>query len=177
MSRSKFYIITFTLLLIFFGILNAASSSIIAQDTPTTYYVTGSSRANARSAPTTSATVVARLSPGTSVSVVGEVTGDAVRNNTIWYQVTINDGVAYIHSSLLSPNPPTTRTGNTQTATSVPSTNPPISAPASFACSCSRTCTQMTTCEEAYFQLNTCGCGRRDGDGDGVPCENLCPGG
>jgi endonuclease YncB( thermonuclease family) len=56
-----------------------------------------------------------------------------------------------------------------------------ISTPAApaqgFTCSCSRTCTQMSSCEEAYFQLNQCGCGSRDGDGDGVPCESLCPGG
>ena len=47
----------------------------------------------------------------------------------------------------------------------------------SFTCSCSRTCEQVVSCEEAYFQLNQCGCGRRDGDSDGVPCENICPGG
>ena len=53
-------------------------------------------------------------------------------------------------------------------------TQPP--APA-FTCDCSKTCPQMLSCEEAYFQLNTCGCGRRDGDNDGVPCEIICPGG
>ena len=53
------------------------------------------------------------------------------------------------------------------------STVPP--APA-YTCDCNKTCGSMT-CDEAYFQLNTCGCGRRDGDGDGVPCESVCPGG
>jgi hypothetical protein len=28
----------------------------------------------------------------------------------------------------------------------------------------SKTSEQMTSCDEAYFQLNSCGCGRRDGD-------------
>lgn len=46
-----------------------------------------------------------------------------------------------------------------------------------FVCDCSKTCTQMVSCDEAYFQLNQCGCSRRDGDGDGVPCESICPGG
>ncbi len=50
-------------------------------------------------------------------------------------------------------------------------------AASSFTCSCSKTCGQMASCEEAYFQLNQCGCGRRDGDNDGVPCESICPGG
>lgn len=44
----------------------------------------------------------------------------------------------------------------------------------SFVCDCSKTCNQISSCEEAYFQLNNCGCQARDGDKDGVPCENLC---
>lgn len=47
----------------------------------------------------------------------------------------------------------------------------------SYTCSCSKTCGQMLSCDEAYYQLNTCGCSQRDGDGDGVPCEDICPGG
>ena len=43
-----------------------------------------------------------------------------------------------------------------------------------YGCNCSKTCTQMSSCSEAYYQLNTCGCSRRDGDSDGVPCESLC---
>ena len=47
----------------------------------------------------------------------------------------------------------------------------------SYSCDCSKTCPNMSSCKEAYYQLNSCGCGRRDGDNDGVPCENICPGG
>lgn len=43
----------------------------------------------------------------------------------------------------------------------------------SYTCNCRKTCSNMT-CAEAYFQLNTCGCGARDGDNDGIPCENVC---
>jgi len=32
----------------------------------------------------------------------------------------------------------------------------------------------MNTCEEAMFFFEECGDKRLDGDGDGVPCENLC---
>lgn len=65
--------------------------------------------------------------------------------------------------------------------TSVNNTNTVISTPTptqiptkKFICNCLKTCTQISTCEEAYFQLDTCGCYVRDGDRDGTPCENLC---
>lgn len=44
----------------------------------------------------------------------------------------------------------------------------------SFVCGTKRYCTQMVSCEEAYFYLTNCGLIRLDRDGDGVPCENLC---
>lgn len=86
-----------------------------------------------------------------------------------------------------TPKPPTSTT--TQTIQQVSPTPPPApppppaqtqSAPSGgggFTCNCSKTCPQMSSCEEAYFQLNNCGCSIRDGDKDGVPCENICPGG
>lgn len=43
-----------------------------------------------------------------------------------------------------------------------------------WVCNCSKTCPNMSSCAEAYFQLNTCGCYQRDGDHDGVPCESIC---
>jgi Excalibur calcium-binding domain len=52
-----------------------------------------------------------------------------------------------------------------------PTYTPPA---ASYTCNCSKTCTQITTCAEAYFQLNKCGCSRRDGDNDGIPCDQMC---
>ncbi|MBU0975482.1 MAG: thermonuclease family protein [Patescibacteria group bacterium] len=55
----------------------------------------------------------------------------------------------------------------------VPEPLPPVTP--TYVCNCSKTCTQIQTCKEAYFQLK-CGCTIRDGDNDGVPCENLCPG-
>jgi hypothetical protein len=32
----------------------------------------------------------------------------------------------------------------------------------------------MISCEEAYYQLNQCGCSKRDADHDGIPCESIC---
>jgi hypothetical protein len=41
-------------------------------------------------------------------------------------------------------------------------------------CNCSKTCGEMASCDEAYYQLNTCGCSARDADNDGIPCEAIC---
>lgn len=43
-----------------------------------------------------------------------------------------------------------------------------------FSCNCSKTCDQMSSCAEAQYQLNTCGCGRRDADNDGIACDADC---
>lgn len=44
----------------------------------------------------------------------------------------------------------------------------------SYSCSTKKTCGQMSSCEEAKFQLHQCGNSRLDRDNDGVPCESLC---
>lgn len=43
-----------------------------------------------------------------------------------------------------------------------------------YVCDCDKLCSQIKTCDEAYYQLNNCGCTKRDADSDGVPCESLC---
>lgn len=40
-----------------------------------------------------------------------------------------------------------------------------------FACDCDKSCKDIATCEEAQFQLKTCGCKSRDGDNDGIACD------
>ena len=35
-------------------------------------------------------------------------------------------------------------------------------------------CKRLRSCEEACHKLLVCGQTRRDGDGDGIPCETLC---
>ena len=43
-----------------------------------------------------------------------------------------------------------------------------------FECGTKRYCKEMSSCEEAKYYLEHCDLTRLDGDGDGVPCENLC---
>lgn len=43
-----------------------------------------------------------------------------------------------------------------------------------YACNCSKTCGQMSSCAEAQYQLNVCGCTARDADDDGVACDSDC---
>lgn len=43
-----------------------------------------------------------------------------------------------------------------------------------YQCDTKTYCTDMETCEEAEYFLNTCGLDRLDADDDGIPCESLC---
>ena len=43
-----------------------------------------------------------------------------------------------------------------------------------FTCNCAKTCGNMSSCAEAQFQLNNCGCAARDADDDGVACDAQC---
>jgi len=43
-----------------------------------------------------------------------------------------------------------------------------------YSCNCSKTCPEMISCAEAQYQLNTCGCTRRDADHDGIACDADC---
>ncbi len=60
-------------------------------------------------------------------------------------------------------------------ASSAPSTPPEIGAQQSpwVTLVARTTCKQVSTCEAAV-QLWCNGYGRADGDGDGIPCENVC---
>lgn len=147
------------------------------------YYITRN--ANARSCPKRECDAVTVFSPGTAVSVVGWEHGEEVSGNDVWRLVLYDGDTVYVHSSLLVTSPPQPTISPIQVQQQQPqqsqiaATIPP--APQSqtgYTCDCSRTCTgAILTCEEAYFQLNQCGCSRRDDDDDGVPCENLCEGG
>lgn len=43
-----------------------------------------------------------------------------------------------------------------------------------FKCDCSKTCSTISTCSEATFQLSQCRCKNLDGNNDGIACNSLC---
>ena len=53
-------------------------------------------------------------------------------------------------------------------------TEPYTQTSGSYTCDCSKTCSQMSSCAEAQYHLNVCGCGARDADKDGVACDSDC---
>lgn len=107
-------------------------------------------------------------------------------DGSVWYALEHDDKTAWIAGWLTSANPPSARpqptpASQTDPQQAVPQQPTQAEQPAQpvtgFTCNCSKLCGAMVSCEEAYFQLNQCGCRARDADYDGVPCEGLCPGG
>ena len=141
-----------------------------------------------------------RSGPGTTYSQVGAVAAGAtlqvLGQSSDWYLINHNGRDAYIASWLTFDAPlkqvsrSSTSSGSSSTgagqqqqpvqqpAQQQPVQQQPVQQPVqqqpSYACDCSKTCTKMASCQEAYFQLNNCGCRKRDGNNDGVPCESIC---
>ncbi|MFC1700382.1 thermonuclease family protein [Patescibacteria group bacterium] len=102
-----------------------------------------------------------------------------------WSPSTCNGDIytgTYKDPSFVAPEPTPTVSvpapAPTPTPALIPTPAPVVTAPiqqeSGYNCSCSKTCPNMSSCEEAYYQLNVCGCSARDGDKDGVPCESIC---
>lgn len=142
----------------------------------------------------THGTVNLREGPGTNYALVGSVAADtrlrAVGQSGDWYLIEQNGREVFIAGWLTfdAPRAPAPAPNRQQVSAAAPpqsaapaqpATAVPAAAPAqpAYSCNCSKTCGAMSSCAEAYYQLNNCGCRRRDGDNDGVPCESICPGG
>ncbi|MDF7774277.1 SH3 domain-containing protein [Sphingomonas sp. AOB5] len=127
-----------------------------------TLYVSGTS-ANCRSAPKSKGRKVARLSSGDEVT--------SLETDGSWTKVERSQGSdCWVSSRLLStvkPAPP-------PPAPERIAARKRLSTKSSRQCGGKWKCGQMNSCAEAYHYLNTCGVGRLDGDGDGVPCESIC---
>jgi len=69
---------------------------------------------------------------------------------------------------------------NTETKTGFNNTNVPQNitksetVSSSYECQGKTRCHEMTSCDEAMFYLRNCPGVMIDGDGDGIPCEQLC---
>jgi micrococcal nuclease len=64
-------------------------------------------------------------------------------------------------------------TGKPVTPSPKPTTSSQTSG-GSYTCDCSKTCPNMSSCTEAQYQLNVCGCTARDADHDGIACDSQC---
>lgn len=136
--------------------------------------VTTSGTANLRGGPGTGYAITGTLSAGQTVTVQARNGDWLYLDSNRWvasWVVTVTGNVAGL-PTLAAPPLPTAQPA-------APAAQPAQSQPAApgFVCNCSKTCGSMASCQEAYFQLQQCGCSARDGDGDGVPCETICPGG
>lgn len=141
--------------------------------------------ANVRACPRTSCRIITALRPGTAVTVLEPVRGQRIGGDPTWYRIRSEEPEAYIHSLLVSTSAPRIGDLYTPEAELMSTPQPPLIVPVAvtfdppptttaWMCNCSRQCTEMVSCEEAYFQMRICGCAARDEDGDGVPCENVC---
>ena len=164
-------------------------SAVVAASAPTPAYTLFTapltrytrSAMNLREGPGTSYRRVGVVPEGARLEVVGQ-SGD-------WYVIEFNGREAYIASWLTYDSPPAEpaaerppepnqRTMPQQAAPTreLPVRQPNQSIEPRYSCGARKTCSQLS-CDEAYFQLNNCGNKRLDNDGDGVPCESVCPGG
>lgn len=93
----------------------------------------------------------------------------------LWSKTTCNGDVytgTYKDPNKVSEENKSSSTAPLNVAPVVPTTQSGSST--KYICNCSKTCAQMSSCEEAQYQLNVCGCSARDGDKDGVACDSDC---
>jgi len=90
------------------------------------------------------------------------------------YQVEFKAAQVYAKANNKGLWSPSTCNGELKAATQAQTTTTSQSSTTFGACGTKATCSQMTSCEEAKYFLNTCGVIKLDGDSDGTPCESLC---
>ncbi|MFA5208420.1 MAG: thermonuclease family protein [Candidatus Paceibacterota bacterium] len=91
-------------------------------------------------------------------------------NTAYKYQKEFKESQVYAKTNNKGLWSPTTCNGELKSA-EPQATNTSSSTSSFGSCGTKTTCSQMTTCEEARYFLNTCGVTRLDGDSDGVPCQ------
>ncbi len=83
-------------------------------------YILGSSSANIRAEPSTTASIIGAAPGGSTVQTFGTVTGQSVSGSTFWYEVNHDGEVGYIHSSLITTTRPVARPSTTTTTQQQP---------------------------------------------------------
>lgn len=98
-----------------------------------------------------------------------------VQATTKTYEPSITDPTNQSSQTQSSPQPSQQQqTTTSQTTTSQAPTPTQTQTGGSYTCDCSKTCPQMSSCAEAQYQLNACGCKARDADKDGIACDSDC---
>jgi endonuclease YncB( thermonuclease family) len=147
--------------------------------------VTASNSVNLRSGPGQDYPVAGTLAAGQTKQAVGRNGDWLYLADGTWvaaWVVTVSGSINTLPTQSAPPPPAAAAPQQPAAQSQAPAAQPPAAQPAqppapAFTCDCNKSCSAMASCEEAYFQLQQCGCGRRDGDNDGVPCEDICPGG
>ncbi len=160
MKRSNFFALAGLFLVLF-----SAASSTVAQET----YTITADTARVRAEPNTTSQRIATLRFGDSITVLETVEGARVNGSRLWYRIEVNGRTGYVHSSLA-------KLGTASPSGSSSSRSGSRNSDSSVSCGGATKCSQMTSCEQAKACL-AAGRDSLDRDNDGVPCENICPGG
>ncbi len=153
------------------------SATVPTDAPPVTYYVR--SLANVRSCERTSCDKIDELQAGTTIQVVGTVQGDNFAGSTTWERIIYNGQTGYVHSSLVSINPPPTAAPRPVVVPQQQfvSTVPPIPA-VNFVPDCSGDVYNcpMLSCAEVRIYAASCpgDPSDLDHDGNGLFCESDC---
>ncbi len=168
-----------------------AAVEVESFDASLIYYTTG--EANIRPCPDVSdaCETLATLGSGESVIVTGRAVGGEFAGTNDWFRIQLTTGNGYIHTSLVSDQPPTATPTATSTNTPVPTSPPQIVADddddngsTGGVCSCAANtlnCSDFSTQAQAQACHDTCfaqvGSDIHNLDGgenpNGVACESL----
>ncbi len=117
-----------------------------------------------RSDPSISSRIIGRVSMIDDILASDMVNGDEVRGNKQWIKLKYNGRNGYIPQSYM------TQYSQTQSDLGIT----PSDLSPSFTCNRAKKCEYISTCVEAFFQYINCGAEKRDGNNDGIPCDERC---
>ncbi len=173
------------------GVVSASGSRMVTPAATTTYTLTAAGSGGTVSVAVTVTVTPAPIAPPTVTLTASPQTIQSGQSTTLHWtfsnamSASITPSIGSVTangSQSVSPSMTTTYTitahgeGGTRSASvTVTVTSAPTSG---FGpCGSKTKCGEMISCAEALYYLNTCKVTRLDGDGDGVPCESICPGG
>jgi uncharacterized protein (TIGR03437 family) len=168
------------------GVVDASGSRAVSPTATTTYTITASGAGGTISRSVT-LTVTTAPAPTVSLSVSPQMIQVGQSATLQWTSsnattVSIDQGIGAVSANgslMVSPTQTTTYTIMAQGDGGIRTESVTVIVTQSNfgPCGSKTTCGEMISCAEALFYLHECKVTRLDGDGDGVPCESICPGG